>query len=174
MIDTSKITEETIIEYNKRFANGEQYITITPLGKIETIDKHYYWQQREVYNHILPIVERYKSNLTEQSIYGKNGLVARLIPYQRTYNAIKNREMEYINRLTLGVLCVEDGSVDTDNLEEDGVAPSKIIVYRQGAEKPTLVTYELKTQSYIDSANECLKQMMYIAKKFADAHKNQC
>lgn len=34
------------------------------------------------------------------------------------------------------ILCVEDGSVDIDNLEENGLQDGGILVYRQGAEKP--------------------------------------
>ncbi len=63
-------------------------------------------------------------------------MISRLIPIQRAYNAVKNRKHEYINRLTLGVLAVEDGSVDIDNLEEEGLAPGKILVYRQGSTAP--------------------------------------
>lgn len=81
------------------------------------------------------IVDKYK-DLSEEFIYGKNGLVSRLIPLQRAYNAIKNRELEYINRISMGVLCVEDGSADIDELREDGVSGGKVIVYRQGANPP--------------------------------------
>lgn len=63
-------------------------------------------------------------------------LINRLIPIQRAYNAVKNRKQEYLNRLTMGVLAVEDGSVDIDNLEEEGLAPGKILVYRQGSNVP--------------------------------------
>ena len=63
-------------------------------------------------------------------------MISRLIPIQRAYNAVKNRKHEYINRLTMGVLTVEDGSVDVDNLEEEGLAPGKILVYRQGSSAP--------------------------------------
>ena len=44
-----------------------------------------------------------------------------------------------MNRLAMGVLTVEDGSVDTDNLEEEGLSPGKVLVYRQGANKPALM-----------------------------------
>ncbi len=64
-------------------------------------------------------------------------VVERLIPVQRAYNAVKNRKHEFLNRLCMGVLTVEDGSVDTDNLEEEGLSPGKILVYRQGATKPS-------------------------------------
>ena len=63
-------------------------------------------------------------------------MINRLIPIQRAYNAVKNRKHEYLNRLTMGVLAVEDGSVDIDNLEEEGLAPGKILVYRQGSSAP--------------------------------------
>lgn len=63
-------------------------------------------------------------------------MINRLIPIQRSYNAVKNRKQEFLNRLTLGVLSVEDGSVDIDNLEEEGLAPGKILVYRQGSNAP--------------------------------------
>lgn len=63
-------------------------------------------------------------------------VVERLIPVQRAYNAVKNRKHEFINRLSLGVLSVEDGSVDLDNLEDEGLCPGKVLVYRQGASEP--------------------------------------
>ena len=66
-------------------------------------------------------------------------MISRLIPIQRAYNAVKNRKHEYLNRLTLGVLAVEDGSVDIDNLEEEGLAPGKILVYRQGSNAPSFL-----------------------------------
>lgn len=69
------------------------------------------------------------------SFFG-GSIVDRLIPVQRAFNAVKNRKHEYLNRLTFGVLAVEDGSVDTEELAEEGLAPGKVIVYRQGANPP--------------------------------------
>ncbi|MBO5525400.1 MAG: hypothetical protein J5993_01485 [Clostridia bacterium] len=69
------------------------------------------------------------------SFFGAS-VVERLIPLQRSYNAVRNRKQEFLNRLPLGVVTVEDGSVDTDELAEDGLAPGKILVYRQGSEPP--------------------------------------
>lgn len=69
-------------------------------------------------------------------------IINRLIPIQRAYNAVKNRKAEYLNRLTLGVLTVEDGSVDIDNLEDEGLAPGKILVYRQGSQAPKFLDEE--------------------------------
>ena len=63
-------------------------------------------------------------------------VVERLIPVQRAYNAVKNRKYEFINRIAAGVYAVEDGSVDTDDLEENGLQPGKILLYRQGSRPP--------------------------------------
>jgi len=66
-------------------------------------------------------------------------LIERLIPVQRAYNAVKNRKHEFINRLSTGVLAVEDGSVDIDSLEQEGLSPGKVLVYRQGSVPPQLM-----------------------------------
>lgn len=67
-------------------------------------------------------------------------VISKLIPIQRAYNAVKNRKHEFINRLTMGVLSVEEGSVDIDDLSSDGLQPGKIIEYRQGATPPKFLT----------------------------------
>ncbi len=87
-------------------------------------------------------------------------MINRLIPIQRAYNAVKNRKHEYINRLTLGVLAVEDGSVDIDNLEEEGLAPGKILVYRQGATAPKFMGGETLPTDF-EKEEERLLQEFY-------------
>lgn len=66
-------------------------------------------------------------------------LVERLIPLQRAYNAVKNRKYEFMNRVSMGVINVEDGSVDTDDLIDEGLSPGKVIVYRQGSRPPQIM-----------------------------------
>lgn len=66
-------------------------------------------------------------------------VIDRLIPVQRAYNAVRNRKHEFLNRLSMGVLTVEDGSVDTDALETEGLLPGKILVYRQGGKAPEML-----------------------------------
>ncbi|MCH5156341.1 MAG: hypothetical protein J1G02_00515 [Clostridiales bacterium] len=78
-------------------------------------------------------------SLDQAGCFWGTSMVERVIPIQRAYNAVKNRKHEFLNRLAMGVLTVEDGSVDTDNLEEEGLSPGKILVYRQGAVKPQLM-----------------------------------
>lgn len=66
-------------------------------------------------------------------------VIDRLIPVQRAYNAVRNRKHEFLNRASMGVLTVEDGSVDTDELSEEGLLPGKILVYRQGGKAPEML-----------------------------------
>ena len=81
-----------------------------------------------------------KQTSTEQpGCFWGASIVDRIIPIQRAYNAVKNRKHEFLNRLAMGVMTVEDGSVDLDNLEEEGLSPGKILVYRQGSVKPSLM-----------------------------------
>lgn len=72
------------------------------------------------------------------SFFGTS-VVERMIPLQRSYNAVKNRKHEYLNRLAMGILAVEDGSVDLDNLEEEGLSPGKVLIYRQGSNIPRFI-----------------------------------
>ena len=66
-------------------------------------------------------------------------VVDRMIPLQRAYNAVRNRKHEFLNRLSTGVIAVEDGSVDAEELAEDGLYPGKVLVYRRGSEKPSFL-----------------------------------
>lgn len=60
-------------------------------------------------------------------------VIERCIPIQRAYNSVKNRKHEYLNRVALGILEVEDGSVDIDDLRTEGLYPGKIILKTPGS-----------------------------------------
>ena len=68
-----------------------------------------------------------------------SSVIDRLIPVQRAYNAVRNRKHEFLNRLSMGVMVVEDGAVDTDELSEEGLLPGKVLVYRQGGKAPEML-----------------------------------
>ncbi|MCL2555668.1 MAG: hypothetical protein FWE03_01435 [Firmicutes bacterium] len=85
----------------------------------------------------LPFVKQ-DAQINPGCFYGIS-MIERAIPVQRAYNAVKNRKHEFMNRIAMGVLAVEDGSVDTENLEAEGLSPGKILVYRQGAVPPTFM-----------------------------------
>ena len=90
-------------------------------------------------------------------------VVERTIPIQRAYNAVKNRKHEFLNRLAMGVLTVEDGSVDTDNLEEEGLSPGKILVYRQGSVKPQLMDSGEVPSEFTYEENQLLKEFVSVS-----------
>lgn len=73
------------------------------------------------------------------SFFGAS-VVERLIPLQRAYNAVKNRKHEYLNRISMGTVAIEDGSVDVDEFIDGGLAPGKVIVYRQGGTPPEMLS----------------------------------
>jgi len=66
-------------------------------------------------------------------------MIHRLIPLQRAYNAVRNRKHEFLNRLSIGIVAAEDGSIDCDELAEEGLAPGKVLVYRQGSQAPQIL-----------------------------------
>ncbi len=66
-------------------------------------------------------------------------VVDRMIPLQRAYNAVRNRKHEFLNRLSMGVIAAEDGSVDADELSEEGLYPGKVLIYRQGSPAPSFL-----------------------------------
>ncbi len=84
-----------------------------------------------------PFVKQVSFNLAG-SFYGTS-VVERLIPLQKDYNALKNRKIEFLNRISMGVVLAEDGAVDIESLEDEGLEPGKIIVYRQGSTPPTFM-----------------------------------
>ena len=86
---------------------------------------------------MLPFVRQ--CAITNVGNFFGTSVIERIIPLQRSYNAIKNRKHEFLNRLAMGVLTVEDGSIDTDNLEEEGLSPGKVLIYRQGANAPSFL-----------------------------------
>ncbi len=72
------------------------------------------------------------------SFFGQS-VINRLIPLQRAYNAVRNRKHEFLNRLAIGIVTAEDGSMDFDELCEEGLAPGKVLVYRQGSQAPQIL-----------------------------------
>ncbi len=86
---------------------------------------------------ILPFIRQTSLSLAG-SFFGTS-VVDRMIPLQRAYNAVRNRKHEFLNRLTTGVIAAEDGSVDAEELAENGLYPGKVLVYRQGSPAPAFL-----------------------------------
>lgn len=126
-----------IERYNRpNLENPNGRLTIVAGGKL-LYDGELPYINDELNNRTFPFVKQI-SNYMPGSFFGVS-IVDRLIPVQRAYNAVRNRKHEYFNRSVMNVLAVEDGSVDTDELEIEGLSPGKVLVYRQGSKIPEIM-----------------------------------
>lgn len=139
-----KKEEKVYIEWQKRFVNGEQNIEINMFGEIVECYKNYYWQKNSVYNFLYQFVSNaIKNGCPSDVLYGKGKILDTLIPLQIRYNKAENQLEEACDRLAKGVMFVEDGSLDIDELSEEGLAPGKVVVYRQGSNCPVILQDKL-------------------------------
>lgn len=90
-------------------------------------------------------------------------VIDRMIPVQRAFNAVKNRKHEFLNRLTMGVVAVEDGSVDTEELLEEGLVPGKVIVYRQGATPPKVIGADSMPSEFHSEEERLLDEFILVS-----------
>ena len=119
---------------SKSYPNG-RVITVAGGELLEICELPY--NNGENFERGFPFVKQ--NSLTCCGMFFGASIVERLIPLQRSYNAVKNRKQEFLNRISMGVLSVEDGSVDTDELTDEGLSPGKVIVYRQGSKPPQVM-----------------------------------
>ncbi len=96
------------------------------------------------------------------SFFGTS-VVERIIPVQRAYNAVKNRKHEYMNRMAVGVIAVEDGSVDIDELEEEGLPPGKVVTYRQGSAPPIFLSPSQVPSEFSREEEKLLNEFVMIS-----------
>lgn len=136
---STKISNQCIV-----IEKYEQPSVKYPFGRLIIVadDKLLYmgdlpYQNQEDGKYGFPFVKQV--SVVNPGCFWGGSIISRCIPIQRSYNAVKNRKHEFLNRLSMGVLAVEDGSVDTDDLEEEGLSPGKILVYRQGSNLPKMI-----------------------------------
>lgn len=96
------------------------------------------------------------------SFFGTS-IIERLIPVQRAFNAVKNRKHEFLNRLSMGIMTVEDGSIDTDDLAEEGLSPGKVLVYRQGSNPPEMMSEISMPTDFSDEENKLANEFVTIS-----------
>lgn len=134
IVSDNAIVIERYERPTKAFPNGR---VITVAGdKIVAISELPYVNGKD-FTRDFPFVKQ--DSISVPTCFFGTSVIERLLPLQRAYNAIKNRKHEFLNRLSMGVITVEDGSIDTDELVEEGLSPGKVIVYRQGANPPQIM-----------------------------------
>ena len=140
------------------YPNGR--LTVVAGGKL-LFDGELPYVNDELSNRTFPFVKQI-SNYMPGSFFGVS-VIDRLIPVQRAYNAVRNRKHEYFNRSVMNVLAVEDGSVDTDELEIDGLSPGKVLVYRQGSKVPEIMQNPKQTLNFDEEEERLLSEFKTIS-----------
>lgn len=154
----SVLVLEKYIKPNNDYPNGRLLIIA---GDVLVYDGELPYENGPDGERCFPFIKQVSIEQTG-SFWG-NSVVDRLIPLQRAYNAVKNRKHEFLNRLSMGILKVEDGSIDVDNLEEEGLCPGKIIVYRQGSTPPSYLTEEALSNSFAEEESKLLDEFRNIS-----------
>lgn len=104
-----------------------------------------------------------QTSIEQPGSFWGTSIIERLIPVQRAYNAVKNRKHEFLNRLSMGILTVEDGSVDIDNLEEEGLSPGKVLIYRQGSQAPSIMDVNHLPVDFSEEETKLLNEFIQIS-----------
>lgn len=83
---------------------------------------------------------------------------SQLIPIQETYNAVKNRYLEYINHIAIGQLYYWEGSLINKN--NFTTKPGKLIGLKRNARKPEPVTKDKITNDFINYLQSIEEDML--------------
>ena len=142
----------------KDYPNGR--LTVVAGGKL-LYDGELPYINDEFGGRTFPFVKQI-SNYVPGNFFGVS-VVDRLIPLQRAYPAVRNRKHEYFNRAVMNVLAVEDGSVDTDELEIEGLSPGKVLVYRQGSKIPEIMQNPKMTINFEDEEKRLLDEFKTVS-----------
>ncbi len=156
--DDSAIVIERYVRPNAEYPEGR--LTVVAGDKL-VFDGELPYEIGEDRTRDFPFIRQ--TSIEEPGCFWGTSVIERLIPVQRAFNAVKNRKHEFINRLSLGVLSVEDGSVDLDNLEDEGLCPGKVLVYRQGATEPKYLQSESIPVGLSDEENNLLEEFNKIS-----------
>lgn len=162
MIKTTKHNQALVIERyempNKEFPDGRLVIIAGDKLLYQGILPYKNMQNGE---RGIPFIRQI--SVSQPSLFWGTSIVERIIPVQRAYNAVKNRKHEFINRLCMGVMTVEDGSVDVDNLEDEGLSPGKILIYRQGSHAPQMLSTSSLPVDFRDEEERLLDEFLNVS-----------
>lgn len=126
---------ELVLEYyerpNRDFPEGRHVIivgdTCVHIGVLP-------YKCGKFYRRAYPFV--HQRCLDTPGILWGSSVVERCIPIQRDYNAVRNRINEYMARMTIGNMAVEQGSLVDDSVLDTGLPPGTIVEYKPGSQPP--------------------------------------
>jgi len=162
VIKTTKKNHAIVLEYYERpSATYKKGRLIIIAGDQLVYNGELPFQDDDNNNYGFPFI-RQISQEQSNNFFGTT-IINRIIPLQRALNATKNRKYEFMNRIAQGILAVEDGSVDTDLLEEEGVKPGKILVYRQGSTPPAFMASGGLPSDFSSEEDRIMNQMTVLS-----------
>jgi len=95
--------------------------------------------------------------------FGKS-VIERIIPVQRQYNNVINRSSEYLNRSSVGILVVEEGSIaNMEDIEEFGFEPGMTVIKRKGFEAPKFLDYANLPTEFSREREWCIQEFIRIS-----------
>lgn len=109
----------------------------------------------------IPIVQCVCREVAGQ-FFGKS-VIEDLIPRQRAYNGCLNRIHEYIKRIALGNFYAEDGTIDIEEYEQNGLAPGAFLIYRAGSNPPRRVENGTLPSEIMTERYNLKSDMEYVA-----------
>ncbi len=109
----------------------------------------------------IPIVQCLCREVAGQ-FFGKSA-IEDLIPRQIAYNGCLNRIHEYIKTIAIGRYIAQDGAIDIDEYEQNGVAPGAVLTYRVGAEPPVPMPNGQLPQEIMTERYNLKTDMEYVA-----------
>lgn len=135
MVDQLMDNAELVLEYwerpNANFPEGRFAVIVgdccAHLGVLP-------YKCGQYYRRSYPFV--HQRCLFQPGVLWGSSVVERCIPLQRDYNAIKNRINEYLARMAIGNMLVEEGSLVEDDVLETGLPPGTPILYKPGTQPP--------------------------------------
>ncbi len=90
-------------------------------------------------------------------------IIERLIPVQRRYNAVRNRKAEFLNRVAIGQVVVEENSLDVDNAAQNAGSPGFIWVKKKGFDDPHFMTTPSLPVEFREEEAALLDEFTYIS-----------
>jgi len=158
-IDNSEIVKEMMLLPCKRFPQGLNIITA---AKQLLYSGPFIYRVGKNGAYGFPL--EMQCCILNPGFFWPTSIIERLIPIQRAYNAVKNRKHEILNRKAIGNLAVEDdGNVDTEELEREGLYPGKIHIYQRGTHAPTFLENKDSTTDFSEEEKSLREEFTMIS-----------
>jgi len=109
----------------------------------------------------IPLVQ-FKCKNSAGQFFSKS-IIEDLIPLQKAYNSCVNRIHEYIKRIAIGEYFVEEGSIDIEEYEENGLKAGALLVYKEGSQPPVRVPSSSFPNEALSERIQLQRDMEYVS-----------